>query len=244
MYAHQIMARKVLSTTPDSTILDAANIMLQHRVSGLPVVDRDGTLVGIITEGDFLHRSEIGTERKRNWLATFVLGPGKWAEDYVFEHGRKVSEIMTRAPVTVPEDASLTTVVELMEKNNVKRLPVVRGGKLVGIITRSNLLRTVASLARDVPAPTENDDQIRRRILDEIERNAWSPLGLTVIVRDGIVHLSGVITESRFRKAAIVAAENVPGVLEVHDHLCWGDSFSGYYLKSPEDQELEEKQAH
>ncbi|WP_456763135.1 CBS domain-containing protein [Bradyrhizobium sp. USDA 4011] len=244
MYAHQIMARKVLSTTPDSTILDAANIMLQHRVSGLPVVDRDGTLVGIITEGDFLHRSEIGTERKRNWLATFVLGPGKWAEDYVFEHGRKVSEIMTRTPVTAAEDAPLTTVVELMEKNNVKRLPVVRGGKLVGIITRSNLLRTVASLARDVSAPTENDDQIRRRILDEIEGHAWCPLGLSVIVRNGIVHLNGVITESRFRKAAIVAAENVPGVLEVHDHLCWGDSFSGYYLKSPEDQEMEEKQAH
>ncbi|MCC8978325.1 CBS domain-containing protein [Bradyrhizobium acaciae] len=244
MFAHQIMARNVLSTTPDSTILDAANIMLQHRVSGLPVIDHDGTLVGIITEGDFLHRSELGTERKRNWLMTFILGPGKWAEDYVLEHGRKVSEIMTPAPFTVAEDAPLTTVVELMEKNNVKRLPVVSGGKLVGIITRSNLLRTVARLAHDIPAPTENeDDQIRRRILDEIERNAWCPLGLSVIVRGGIVHLSGMITESRFRKAAIVAAENVPGVIEVHDHLCWGDSFSGFYLKSPDDQELE-KQAH
>ncbi|MCP1966548.1 CBS domain-containing protein [Bradyrhizobium elkanii] len=243
MYAHQIMARKVLSTTPDSAILDAANIILQHRVSGLPVVDPDGTLVGIITEGDFLHRSEIGTGRKRNWLMTFILGPGKWAEDYVLEHGRKVSEIMTREPVTVAEDAPLTTVVGLMEKNNVKRLPVVRDGKLVGIITRSDLLRTVASLARNVPAPTENDDQIRRRILDEIEQNAWCPLGLSVIVRDGIAHLSGVITESRFRNAAIVAAENVPGVREVHDHLCWGDSFSGFYLKSPDDQELE-KQVH
>lgn len=131
------------------------------------------------------------------------------------EHARRVSEITTRAPVTVAEDAPLTTVVELMEKNNVKRLPVVRGGKLVGIITRSNLLRTVARLARDVSAPTENDNQIRQRILDEIERNAWCPLGPGVIVRDGIVHLSGVITESRFRKAAIVAAENVPGVREV-----------------------------
>jgi predicted transcriptional regulator len=177
-------------------------------------------------------------------LATFILGPGKWAEDYVFEHGNKVSEIMTRTPVTVTEDAPLTTVVELMEKNNVKRLPVVRSGKLVGIITRSNLLRTVASLARELPAPTENDDQIRRRILDEIERKAWCPLGLSVIVRNGVVHLNGVITESRFRKAAIVAAENVPGVVGVHDHLCWGDSFSGFYLKSCEDQELEQKQAH
>ncbi|MBP1293728.1 CBS domain-containing protein [Bradyrhizobium elkanii] len=116
MYAHQIMARKVPSTTPDSTILDAANIMLRHHVSGLPVVDRDGAIAGIVTEGDFLHRSEIGTERKRNWLMTFILGPGKWAEDYVSEHGRKVSEIMTRAPVTVAEDAPLTTLVELMEK--------------------------------------------------------------------------------------------------------------------------------
>ncbi|MGY4567151.1 CBS domain-containing protein [Bradyrhizobium sp. USDA 3256] len=244
MYAHQIMTRRVLSITPDSTILDAANIMLQHRISGLPVVDRDGALVGIVTERDFLRRTEIGTEKKRNWLMTFVLGPGQWAEDYVLEHGRKVAEIMTRAVVTVAEDAPLAAVVDLMEKSNVKRLPVVRDGKLVGIITRTNLLRTVASLAHDMPAPTTNDDQIRRRILDEIEPQAWCPLGLSVMVRDGIVHLSGVITESRFRKAAIVAAENVQGVVQVHDHLCWGDAFSGFYLKSPEDQELQKSQAN
>lgn len=108
-----------------------------------------------------------------------------------------------------------------MENNNVKRLPVMRDGKLVGIVSRSNLLQAVADLARDVPDPTADDDQIHRRIIDEIEKYDWCPIGLSVIVRNGIVHLSGVITDERSRQAAIVAAENIQGVVKVRDHLCW-----------------------
>ena len=238
MHAHQIMTRKVVFVTPDTPILEAANLMLRQQISGLPVVDEAGALVGIVTEGDFLRRSEIGTGQKRNWLLSFVVGAGRRAEDYVHEHGRKISEIMTDDPVTVTEDTPLPAIVELMEKNHVKRLPVIRDGKLVGIVTRTNLLRTVASLARDVPDPTADDDHIRKRILDEIEKQVWCPIGLSVIVRDRIVHLSGLITEERFRQASIVAAENVQGVVTVHDHLCWVDPMSGFYLKSPEDERL------
>jgi CBS domain-containing protein len=236
MRAHQIMTRPVITVTPETTIVEAANTMLQKHVSGLPVVDAAGKLVGIISEGDFLRRSEIGTQRRRGRFLRFILGSGKSATDFVHEHGRKVAEIMTTAPLTVTEDTALEEIVELMEKNNVKRLPVMRGEKIVGIVSRANLLQAVASLARQVPDPTADDDHIRNRVIDALEKNDWCPFGLNVIVRDGIVHLSGVITEERSRQAAIVAAENIAGVKKVHDHLCWVETMSGMYLNSPEDE--------
>ncbi|MDB5607950.1 MAG: hypothetical protein JWP25_4850 [Bradyrhizobium sp.] len=145
---------------------------------------------------------------------------------------------MTKQPLTVTEDTALAEIVGLMEKNNVKRLPVVRGDKVVGIVARANLLQAVASLAREVPDPTADDDHIRNRVIDAIEKNDWSPFGLSVIVKEGIVRLSGVITEERSRQAAIVAAEGIEGVKKVHDQLCWVDTMSGIYLNSPEDDEL------
>jgi CBS domain-containing protein len=238
MRAHQIMTQSVITVTPDTNIADAAKLMLQRHVSGLPVVDASGSLVGIVSEGDFLRRGEIGTQRKRGRFLKFILGPGKAASDFVHEHGRKVSEIMTPEPLTISEGTPLETIVALMEKKNVKRLPVLRDDKLVGIVSRANLLQAVASLARDVPDPTADDDQIRNGVIAVLEKADWCPFGLSVVVRDGIVHLSGVISEERARKAAIVAAENVAGVNKVHDHLCWVDSMSGMYLNSPEDDDL------
>ncbi|WP_291685384.1 CBS domain-containing protein [Bradyrhizobium sp.] len=238
MRAHQIMTRPVISVTPDTKVVDAANTMLQKHISGLPVVDAAGKLVGIVSEGDFIRRSEIGTQRKRGRFLKFILGPGKAAADFVHEHGSNVSEIMTTEPLTVTEDTPLEEIVGLMEKNNIKRLPVMRADKIVGIVSRSNLLQAVASLAKEIPDPTADDDHIRNRVIDAIEKNDWCPFGLSVIVRDGIVHLSGVITEERSRKAAVVAAETVTGVVKVHDHLCWVDTMSGMYLNSPEDDEL------
>jgi CBS domain-containing protein len=237
MRAHQIMTRSVITVTPETTIVEAANTMLQRHVSGLPVV-KAGKLVGIVSEGDFIRRSEIGTERKRGRFLKFILGSGKEASDFVHEHGRKVGEIMTKSPLTITEDTPLEKIVELMEKNDIKRLPVTRGDQVVGIVSRANLLQAVASLARQVPDPTADDDHIRNRIIDALEKNNWCPFGLSVIVRDGIVHLSGVITEERSRQAAVVAAENVTGVKKVHDHLCWVDTMSGMYLNSPEDDSL------
>ncbi len=238
MRAHQIMTRPVITVTPATTIVEAANTMLQRHISGLPVVDAAGNLVGIISEGDFIRRSEIGTQRKRGRFLRFILGPGKEATDFVHEHGRKIAEIMTPEPLTIDEDTDLEEIVELMEKNNVKRLPVTRGEKVVGIVSRSNLLQAVASLARQIPDPTADDDHIRNRIINALEKKDWCPFGLSVIVRDGIVHITGVITEERPRQATIVAAKNVAGVRKVHDHLCWVDTMSGMYLNSPEDEGL------
>jgi CBS domain-containing protein len=238
MRAHQIMTRSVITIAPDATVLEAAKTMLQHHISGLPVVDAAGQLVGIVSEGDFIRRSEIGTQRKRGRWLKFLLGAGLTATDYVHEHGRKVSEVMTADPITVAEDATLEQIVTSMETNGVKRLPVLRDSKLVGIVSRANLLQAVASLAREIPDPTADDDHIRSRIVAAIEKNDWSPFGLNVIVRDGIVHLSGVITNESSRQAAMVATENIAGVRKVHDHLCWIDTMSGMYLESPEDAEM------
>jgi len=237
MRAHQIMTRPVITVTPETTVVEAAKTMLRRHISGLPVVDRTGKLVGIVSEGDFIHRGEIGTGRQRGWFMRFILGPGEAATDFVREHGRKVGEIMSLEPLTIAEDTPLQKIVELMEKRNVKRLPVTRGNKVVGIISRANLLQAVASLAREVPDPTADDDHIRNRIINVLEKNDWCPFGLSVIVRNGVVHLSGVITEERSRQAAMVAAESVTGVRKVHDHLCWVDTMSGMYLNSPEDED-------
>ncbi|SDS52687.1 CBS domain-containing protein [Bradyrhizobium canariense] len=239
MRAHQIMTRPVISVTPETTILEAANIMLRRHVSGLPVVDGTGKLVGIVSEGDFIRRSEIGTQRKRSRWLKFILGSGKAARDFVHEHGRKIAEVMTTEPITIDEETELEKIVQLMEKNNVKRLPVTRGDKVVGIVSRANLLQAVASLAREIPDPTADDDHIRNRVIDALEKNDWCPFGLSVVVRDGIVHLNGIITDERSREAAIVGTENVAGVKKVHDHLCWVDTMSGMYLNSPEDDDLE-----
>jgi CBS domain-containing protein len=238
MRTHQIMTRKVITVGTAASIVDAANIMLENHISGLPVVDEAGKLVGIVSQGDFIRRAEIGTRRKRGRWLKLLLGPGKMASDFVREQGRKVGEIMTLDPCTVKEDTTLEDVVELMEQNNIKRLPVLRGDQLVGIVTRTNLLRAVAELARDVSDPTADDDHIRNHIITSIEKADWGPFGLGVIVRNGNVHLSGVITNERSRPAAIVTAENVSGVKKVHAHLCWVEPVSGMYLNSQEDEAL------
>jgi CBS domain-containing protein len=232
------MTRRVLTVVASSSILQAANIMLKNYVSGLPVVDRTGKLVGILSQGDFSRRAEIGTQRKRARWLKILLGPGTVASDFVHERGRKVEEVMTLELYTVTEDATLEEVVQLMEQHNVKRLPVMRGDQLVGIVTRSNLLQVVAELAREVPDPTADDNHIRNHIIASIEKADWGALGLGVIVRNGHVHLSGIITNERFREVAMVAAENVSGVTKVHDHLCWVDPMSGAYLSSHEDEAL------
>ena len=236
MRAHQIMTRKVITVSADASIVDAAKIMLDNHVSGLPVIDERAQLVGIVSQGDFIRRAEIGTQRKRGRWLKFILGAGTNASDFVHERGRKVGEVMTPDLFTVTEEATLEDVVQCMERNNVRRLPVMSGNRLVGIVTRSNLLQAVAELAREIPDPTADDDHIRNHIITSIENADWGPFGLGVIVRDGNVHLSGIITNERCRQAAIVAAENVSGVKKVHDHLCWVDPASGMYLNSQEDE--------
>jgi CBS domain-containing protein len=235
MHAQQIMTRRVVTTTEESSIADAAKLMLQERISGLPVMNGTGKLVGIVSEGDFLQRTEIGTKRRRAAWIEFFTGPGKLADEFVHQEGRRVSDVMTKEPITVDGETSLTDIVDLMERKGIKRLPVVRGDELVGIVTRANLLQAVANLSRDVPDPTADDDHLRHRILMTIEKQLWRPIGLNAVVRNGIVDLSGIITDDRQRQAAVTAARNFAGVKGVHDHLCWVESMSGYYIGGAED---------
>ena len=237
MRAHQIMTRQVITATVETSVADAARTLLEHHISGMPVLDAEGKLVGVVSQGDFMRRAEIGTQRKRSRWLKLLLGPGEEAADFVRERGRKVGEVMNAAPITVTEDATLEEVAAIMEKNDIKRVPVMRDGKLVGIVTRTNLVQAVLDLAREVPDPTADDDHIRNRIHASIEKNDWKPLGLSVVVRDGIVHLSGIITDERSRQATVVAAENVSGVRKVHDHLVWLEPMSGVYVNSAEDDE-------
>lgn len=234
MLTGQIMTQNVITVSPETPVTDAARIMLDNRISGLPVVE-DGRLVGMVTEGDFLRRAELGTERSRPKWLQFILGTGREASDFVQSHGRKVVDVMTRDPVTVSEQTSLQDLVAAMEAHHVKRLPVMRDGRLVGIVTRANLLRAISTLARDVSGPTASDEDVRARLMIKLMDADWRPAGLQVTVRDGVAHLHGIIMDDRARQAAIVAAETTPGVTAVRDHLILIRNWSGFYTLSPED---------
>jgi CBS domain-containing protein len=220
MRADQIMTAPVITVGADDSIVEAVNTMLQHHISGLPVVDPAGQLIGIISEGDFIRRAEIGTERKRGRWLSFLAGADRVATDFVRERGRKVAEIMTPNPVTIAEDTPLERIVQIMQSRNLKRLPVMRGDRLVGIVTRSDFLAALAELARDAPQPSADDDHIRDAVMAAMGHSVWRPCRLNVVVRDGVVSLSGVVKNEKARQAAIVAAENVPGVRKVHDYIC------------------------
>jgi CBS domain-containing protein len=232
MRAQDIMTRQVISIAPDANVLQAARLMLQNRVSGLPVVDSKGALVGLVTEGDFLRRSELGTERHRPRWLEFLVGPGRLASEYVQASGRKVSEIMSTDLRTIGVDTPLEEIVHLMEKHRVKRLPVVQGGRLVGIVSRANLMHALASLAREAPPAAANDAALRERLLAELDKRSWAPIAtIDVVVRNGVVEFFGVITDENERRALIVAAENLPGVKGVRDHLAWIEPASGVVIE-------------
>src|SRR4051812_37962569 len=139
MKASDVMTRRVISVTPDRTVSQLAQLMQEHRISGMPVINAGGALVGMVSEGDCLRRIETGTEKKRSGWRAFLASPETLANEYVRSHGRKVSEIMTHDPITVGEDTDLEEVIHLMETRQIKRVPVVKGGAVVGIISRANL---------------------------------------------------------------------------------------------------------
>jgi CBS domain-containing protein len=236
MKAKDVMTRRIVSIAPDATVLQAARLMLQHHISGLPVVDASGTLVGILSEGDFLRRRETATERRRSRWLEFLMGPGKIAAEYTHSHGEKVSEVMTDEARTVDEDTDLEAVVELMERHRIKRVPVMRGGKMTGILTRSNLMHAMVSMARSETAAPKGDADIRERLLSEIQAQDWAPAAtVNPVVRNGVVELWGAIMDERQRAALQVAAENIPGVKAVKDHLVWIEPTSGMVIEAPGD---------
>ena len=238
MRAADVMRHKVVTVTPEMTVAEAARLMLQHGVSGLPVTDDKGALVGMVTEGDLLRRAETGTERRRPHWLEFILGPGRMAVDYVHAHGRKVAEVMTRKPIAITPDTPLEAVVDLMERHRIKRLPVLDGGRIVGIVSRANLLPALAHLAAAAPPTAPADADLRAAVLAAIDKQRWAMRSsIDAVVSGGVVDLRGVILDERERQALRVVAENVAGVKEVHDHLVWVEPVSGMVLNVPEDDE-------
>ena len=234
MNASDVMTRNVLSVRPEATIAEAIRLMLDNRISGLPVLDETGRLVGILTEGDLLRRGETGTERHRPRWLEILMGPGRLAEEYVRTHGRRIAEVMTRDPVSVSPDTPLAEIVALMERHRIKRVPVLDGEIPVGILSRADLLRSLAGALAEVPAAAASDQEIRERILAELARAAWVPRdGVAITVKNGVVDLNGVILDEKERVALRVAAENVPGVRAVQDHLVWVEPVSGTVIDAP-----------
>lgn len=235
MKAQDVMTRHVASVGPNDSLAKAVRVMLQQRISGLPVIEEDGRLVGVITEGDLLRRAETGTQRQRPRWIEFFVGPGRLADEYVRSHSRKVGELMTADPVSVAEETPLEEIVTLMEKRRIKRLPVVHDDKVVGIVSRANLLHALARLAGEARPSKSDDRTIRETLLGELNKQKWAPMAsLDIIVRDGVVDIWGTITDDRKRQALIVVAENVPGVKRVNDQLVWIDPTSGMIFPNPE----------
>jgi len=232
MKAEDVMTREVISIDPDSTVLQAARLMLQHHISGLPVIDKEGNLVGVLSEGDFLRRRETKTEKRHSRWLEFLMGPGRIAAEYSHSHGSKVSEVMTKEVQTVDEATALEDIVDLMEHRRIKRVPVLCGGHVVGIITRSNLMHAMVSLARVAQPAATGDAAIRDQLLAEMQKEKWAPAAsANVVVHDGVVELWGVIIDERQREALKVAAENIPGVKAVKDHLVWIEPTSGLTIE-------------
>ena len=177
MKAEDVMTRDVISIAPDATVLQAARLMLQRHISGLPVVDKDGKLVGVLSEGDFLRRRETRTEHKRSRWLEFLMGLGRMAAEYSHSHGSKVAEVMTTEVQMVDELTALEDIVDLMERKRIERVPVVCGGQLVGIVTRSNLMHAMVSMARVAEPPAKDDGAIREKLLAEFQKEILGACG-------------------------------------------------------------------
>ena len=225
MRAMDVMTTDVITINPDTTVQALAALLAERGISGAPVVDSSERLVGIVSEGDLLHRAEIGTarrhrERRRSWWLDHFASD--LARDYIKSHGRTVKDIMTRDVVTVADDTDLGEVAALLETKRIKRVPVTRDGKVIGIISRANLVRALGATKGAPPREEENDDRtIRARLLAELGREEWAKVWPEdVIVRDGVVHFWLSSDEPEEKKQALrVAAETVPGVRGVEEHV-------------------------
>jgi len=219
MRAHQIMSRPAVTVTPDTPIIEAARLMLLRHIGGLPVVDAAGQLVGIVSDGDFIRPVGGGPSRRHGRWLGLLMNRDRNTSEFSHGDGRIVADIMTSAPVTVTKDATLADIVEAMEDGDVKRLPVVHGGQVVGMITYADFVRALADLASTASGPSPGDDTLRTNILAALGRSPCRRSRFNVIVRDGVAQLSGAVRNESLRRAAVIAAESVPGVKAVSDHI-------------------------
>ena len=219
MKARDVMVAPVITVKPSSTVREVAKTVVDRRISAVPVVDDAGKVVGIISEGDLMHRAETGTERRYRWWIRLVGGDASLPTDYIKAHARRAADIMTQNVITATPETPLDEIAVLLERNSIKRVPIVREGQLVGIVSRANLVQALATMPRGLEIPF-SDTNIREKLLSHLKEQPWADTHLlNVIVTDGVVSLWGVTSSESERKAIRVAAEATPGVRAVNNHL-------------------------
>lgn len=221
MQAKDVMTTRVVTVSSDTPVKDIAALFLKHRISGVPVINGSGALLGMVSEGDLMHRPELGADRRRSWWLRLFHGYEEEARAYLKVHGNRATDIMTRDVVTVTEDSSLAEIAESLEHHRIKRVPVLREGRLVGIVSRADLLRGLAARRPDMGGSTLKDDRaIRERLLEELADIGMASLPyIQVVVSDGVIHLWGIAETEDEIRALRVVAESVPGSRSVDMHV-------------------------
>ena len=220
MNARDVMVRDVITIAPRDSVAQAARLIAQNDVSALPVIDDHGRLVGIISEGDLMNREEIGTEIHHPWWIEAVTPGAALAAEFAKSHGKRVEEVMSENVITATEDTSLADIATLLERNRIKRIPILRDDELVGIVSRSNLVQALASNGAASTASLDTNRVIREELLSRLEQQSWTDFGSrNISVSDGKVHLWGLVGSPAERTALIALAEDVPGVTEVIDEM-------------------------
>ncbi len=231
MNARDVMTTHVITISPNATIQNVAELLLQNRISALPVLNQDGALVGIVSEGDLLRRSEVGTDRRRAWWLRMLIGQETLAAEYVKSHAAKVADVMTKRVIVAEPMTPLSEIATLLERNSIKRVPIVENRRLVGIVTRANLVQAYAvAHKKGTVKITQSDTAIREKLMDRLRSEPWARTWLlNVIVQDGVVDLWGIVSSDAERNAIRVAAETMPSVKAVNDHLAQQPLESGAY---------------
>jgi len=221
MRAKEIMTRRVVRVAPGAAVGEIANLLLRHRISAVPVVDAEDRILGVVSEAELTHRAEIGTERYRSWWTRLLAGPETLALEYVRSHGSRAADVMCRDTPAVGPNAPLAEIVRLFDRRRIHWVPVVDGGKLLGVVSRTDLLRGLnIRTAPDGTSGPPDDEAIRRRLLEILRSEGWAfPSGLRVFVKDGVVDLWGRVDSEEQDKAIRIAASTIPGVRMVEDHL-------------------------
>ena len=220
MKASEVMARDVVTVSPQTTVKEIAQLMAERRISGVPVVDASGKLAGIISESDLLHRAETGTERRRKWWLGAFVDSDQLAREYAASHARKASDIMSTRVTTVDANMDLGEVADLLDRRKLKRVPVVEGGKLVGIITRGDLVRALVARQGQASVAPGDDVTVVRSIKERMQRESWLDSSLiTVKVAAGVAELTGLAASNDQRRALRLLVEDTPGVTRVEDKM-------------------------
>jgi len=220
MNAADVMTSNVISVRADASVGEIAEILLTNRISGVPVVDDAGDLIGIVSEGDLIHRVEVGTERRRSWWLELLSSKQILAHEFIKAHARKAADLMTRHVITVRPDTPLSDLASLLDKHGIKRVPVTENGKLVGIVSRANLVQALFKTRQDTVAEKAvTDSALRDKILAQLKFEPWWPGDVNIIVRDGAVELWGIVESQVENDAIRVAIEEISGVRSISNHI-------------------------